>query len=574
MSEVGWIGLSIRGTSWRTVMFVALAYFTAGLAAELLAVPPGGHALPLWPAAGLALAALLVCGFRCWPGIWIGSLLYSLWLDVSLAGVTAGVLESTGAVLQALFGAWLTRRYFTIPIPLARESHVLRFLFFGGPVACVVAASVGVLVLVGFRDVPPSDAMAQWFTWWGGDTLGVLLFTPLFLLAWPGWRRLWVGGGPRVALPLLIITALLTGGHFALDRLERDRTRAAAEEQMDEVYRAGILPFATVIESLNGVERFFSSSVEVTRREFANYVRGITRHPEVLAVDWAPRVPRERLSAVEALAGAEGVDAYRVFELDADGQPAPPGERDDYFPVFYSEPAASNAVALGLDHGFEAPRREAMALARDRGTAAATAITPLLRTDQQVNLVFVPVYRPHLNAEQADVAARHEALLGFVVGVLDLRSLFDPLVSAARTRRLALRITDVTPGDPPQLLLDSLPDGVGADWSREAVVVGRLVRLEMSPATDFLRPGASTEAQIFVGFSLLAAFLASFAALSAAGRAAATEAEVAARTNELREREQDLDITLRSIGDAVLATDPQGRVTRMNPIAEHLTGWP
>ncbi|MDX9768713.1 MAG: PAS domain S-box protein, partial [Ectothiorhodospiraceae bacterium] len=62
-------------------------------------------------------------------------------------------------------------------------------------------------------------------------------------------------------------------------------------------------------------------------------------------------------------------------------------------------------------------------------------------------------------------------------------------------------------------------------------------------------------------------------ALSAAGRAAATEAEVAARTNELREREQDLDITLRSIGDAVLATDPQGRVTRMNPIAEHLTGW-
>ncbi len=37
--------------------------------------------------------------------------------------------------------------------------------------------------------------------------------------------------------------------------------------------------------------------------------------------------------------------------------------------------------------------------------------------------------------------------------------------------------------------------------------------------------------------------------------------------------EENLAITLYSIGDAVLATDNQGRVTRMNPVAERLTGW-
>jgi two-component system, cell cycle sensor histidine kinase and response regulator CckA len=41
----------------------------------------------------------------------------------------------------------------------------------------------------------------------------------------------------------------------------------------------------------------------------------------------------------------------------------------------------------------------------------------------------------------------------------------------------------------------------------------------------------------------------------------------------LREKEQDLAITLRSIGDAVIATDSEGRVTRMNPVAEELTGY-
>lgn len=41
----------------------------------------------------------------------------------------------------------------------------------------------------------------------------------------------------------------------------------------------------------------------------------------------------------------------------------------------------------------------------------------------------------------------------------------------------------------------------------------------------------------------------------------------------LRRSEESLAVTLNSIGDAVLATDTAGRVTRMNPIAERLTGW-
>lgn len=41
----------------------------------------------------------------------------------------------------------------------------------------------------------------------------------------------------------------------------------------------------------------------------------------------------------------------------------------------------------------------------------------------------------------------------------------------------------------------------------------------------------------------------------------------------LRESEENLAATLHSIGDAVIATDTQSRITRMNPVAEKLTGW-
>jgi two-component system, cell cycle sensor histidine kinase and response regulator CckA len=54
------------------------------------------------------------------------------------------------------------------------------------------------------------------------------------------------------------------------------------------------------------------------------------------------------------------------------------------------------------------------------------------------------------------------------------------------------------------------------------------------------------------------------------------EAEIVERERaerELRESEEGLATTLASIGDAVIATDTQGNVTRMNPVAEALTGW-
>ncbi|WP_310450734.1 PAS domain S-box protein [Sulfuritalea sp.] len=52
-----------------------------------------------------------------------------------------------------------------------------------------------------------------------------------------------------------------------------------------------------------------------------------------------------------------------------------------------------------------------------------------------------------------------------------------------------------------------------------------------------------------------------------------TNRQLQQSNNTLRDSEEKLAVTLNSIGDAVIATDAEARVTRINPVAEQLTGW-
>ena len=78
----------------------------------------------------------------------------------------------------------------------------------------------------------------------------------------------------------------------------------------------------------------------------------------------------------------------------------------------------------------------------------------------------------------------------------------------------------------------------------------------------------------FILVSLLATLLVAAAILTTLFLA--IRREIMARTlarDQLRASEENLSVTLDSIGDAVMTTDAHGRVTRLNPIAEQLTGW-
>src|ERR1700745_1662581 len=65
-------------------------------------------ASPVWPPAGIALAALLVLGYRAWPAIFVGAFL----VNITTAGnVATSLAIASGNTLEALCGAWLVNRF-------------------------------------------------------------------------------------------------------------------------------------------------------------------------------------------------------------------------------------------------------------------------------------------------------------------------------------------------------------------------------------------------------------------------------------------------------------------------------
>lgn len=88
------------------------------------------------------------------------------------------------------------------PSPLDRGSEIVAFLGLGGPLSCLINATWGVTTLFVSDVVPWPAYVFQWWTWWVGDTLGVLIVTPLVLIWMAEPRSVWRRRRLSVAVPL------------------------------------------------------------------------------------------------------------------------------------------------------------------------------------------------------------------------------------------------------------------------------------------------------------------------------------------------------------------------------------
>jgi len=197
---------------------LAATYFVVGKLSLKLAFL-NASASPVWPPAGIAVAALLLFGSRLWPGIFVGAFLVNV---LTAGNVWSSLAIAAGNTLEALVGVWLVQKIAAGVRAFDRAYDVFRFAV-ALAISTVLCATIGVtsLALAGFADWKHYGAI--WLTWWLGDFSGAVIFGPVLIL-WLGypWRRINLVRDAEVAI-LLVLLAILSeivfGGWFSVSTL-------------------------------------------------------------------------------------------------------------------------------------------------------------------------------------------------------------------------------------------------------------------------------------------------------------------------------------------------------------------
>lgn len=167
-----------RNRDLAQIAIVFVAYFLAGKLGQATTNIRSSNLGPVWPAYGIALAAILICGYRVWPAVAAATIVVALSSPVS--AITA-IGQAAGSTVAAVLGAFVLFRFADFDTTLSRLSDVLSLIALGGFGSALVSSSIGVLVLYLTHVRPYSGLGASWLIYWLGDATGVLLVTPLAL---------------------------------------------------------------------------------------------------------------------------------------------------------------------------------------------------------------------------------------------------------------------------------------------------------------------------------------------------------------------------------------------------------
>ena len=302
---------------------------------------------------------------------------------------------------------------------------------------------------------------------------------------------------------------------------------------------------------LQSVKSFFNASQYVERDEFAICVEPyIKNNMSIRAIEWLPLVKHDEREMYEAKARSDGLEKYQFTEYDSSGQLVRAKQRQEYYPVFYTEPYKGNENDIGFDKASEEIRKTAMINARNTGEPVATAPICLVQGEQgQTGMViFIPIYRKGTIDYLAE--RRVESIAGFVCGVFDISDMINSRSNTIHDKYVDVKILDITNGlDKQQVYPSEKADSENARFnltSEKIIEVAKrkwLVQCRPSPSFAVSRYYAS--AWIILVIGILVSIYIYRRVINSAQRTRMIQSLVDERTAELARTVDELNSQVR-----------------------------
>lgn len=213
----------LHRSSGYTSIAIFLVFVVYVLSAKLGLASAFVHpsATAIWPPTGVALAVLILFGYKLWPGIFLGALFANI---ITAGSIWTSWAIATGNTFEAIAGAYLVNRFAGGRNAFDRPQDVLKFAALAGLASTALSATVGVttLYVAGLADFSAYDDI--WFTWWLGDMGGALVLAPLLIL-WGSNLRFFL---TRQELweRCIALTLLAAAGYLAFARFPAESVRS------------------------------------------------------------------------------------------------------------------------------------------------------------------------------------------------------------------------------------------------------------------------------------------------------------------------------------------------------------
>ncbi|NOQ63716.1 MAG: EAL domain-containing protein [Methyloprofundus sp.] len=381
-------------------IFAAISYTSAGILGALLAMEPSNSS-PVWPAAGIALGYILIQGIRVVPGLLLGMFCAQAYIGFGAIDMGANdfplgttLLKAFASSLQALLGYLLIKHYVGLQDSLIDVSKILCFFFFGAILSCMVSPSICISTFYFQGILTLNESIFAWLTWWVGDVIGVIIFTPIILILFAKPRAAWQSRMLSVTIPLILLLLILVILFFYTKQQEQDRINTLFEhrvERVQNVLKNELAEHKNIAENIKNI--FSALDTTVSANEFKTITHGSLRHhPDIVALEWIePVLERAELA---------------------------PSVNNTYrFPIKYVEPYLGNESALSYDISLNATALKTLKLAINTGQALSTGLLHIVQ-DKNPEHAYVAIYAPAYKQKMPKGLSDKTAYLKGVVAVV------------------------------------------------------------------------------------------------------------------------------------------------------------
>ncbi len=194
------------------------------------------------------------------------------------------------------------------------------------------------------------------------------------------------------------------------------------------VIQSGIGDYRDAVESLGSFIEASNDDFSLSQFTlFTDFLR--KTFPGITALAWDQRVTRDQRAAFEAKARATIAPDYQIVDNATLGTPTRAGDRDEYFPSYFSTKEEGSARVLGYDAAFDPRFAPLYQRARDTGQPMAAGPLPLIRIGTETRwgyLVMVPIFRRDM--PRGTIDERRVSLKGYAIGVVRVQDTLNDIL--------------------------------------------------------------------------------------------------------------------------------------------------